>query len=81
MGSENGSAARAWLQGARGPFVDACQGKKVEAALYLLDGDARAALEAANERTALLRKAAFPLTSMDREVFDELRAAAGPSVS
>ncbi|MGO9829308.1 MAG: M50 family metallopeptidase [Myxococcaceae bacterium] len=73
---KNAAAARVWFKGASGPFVDAFHGKKVEAALHLLDGDARAALEAANEGVALLRKAAFPVTSMDREFFDEVRAAA-----
>jgi hypothetical protein len=73
---KNGAAVRVWFKGASGPFVDAFHGKKVEAALHLLDGDGRAALQAANEGTALFRKAAFPVTSMDREFFDEVRAAA-----
>ncbi len=77
---KNGSAARAWLEGATGPFVDAFHCKKVEAALCLLDGDAQAAVEAASEGTALLRKATFPVTSMDREFFDQVRAAAEQSL-
>jgi hypothetical protein len=78
---KNGAAARVWFKGATGPFVDAFHAKKVEAALHLLDGDARAAVEAANAGTALFSKAAFPGTSMDREFFDAVRAAAASNPS
>jgi len=72
---KNGDAARAWLNGASGPFVDAFHAKKVEAALALLDGDPERAHAAADAGTTLLAKARLVVTAADHEFFDSIRSA------
>ena len=73
---KDASAARSWLKGAEGPFLDAYHAKKVDAALALLDGDRSAALAAVHAGKALMSRARVSVTGDDHDHFDWLLAAA-----